>query len=276
MNMPRRYLPLITFVVPDVVIAYAIVIPRSCIAGINELTVGFALTMLGACFAYIAGQRAVTSQHAETNKFWARIWRSLSEQAGSPHGVVGRALGLIWPFEHARLNRDVLDRLDIQPGQRVLEIGCGPGHALAEAARRTRGGYALGIDISTLMVRMTARHNHAAIERGEVSVRQGDVASAGLEPASFDRIYAVHCIYFWEDVELVLQKLAAALRPGGTLVLAFRPENGDVPARLRGGSHRFPSITRTTAYLERAGLTVQPPFEHRTKGVVSLVATAHR
>ena len=53
----RELLPLAGFVVPTVVIGYGYVIPRSCIAGWNELSVGFAATVLGACFTYVAGVR---------------------------------------------------------------------------------------------------------------------------------------------------------------------------------------------------------------------------
>jgi len=54
----RHLLPLVGFVVPTAVIGYGIVIPRSCIAGINDLTVGFASTIAGACVTYVLGVRA--------------------------------------------------------------------------------------------------------------------------------------------------------------------------------------------------------------------------
>jgi len=54
----RLWMPLILFAVPTVVIAYGFVIPRTCIAGFNGLTFGFATTVLGACMAYGAGIRA--------------------------------------------------------------------------------------------------------------------------------------------------------------------------------------------------------------------------
>jgi hypothetical protein len=54
----RLSLPLLSFVVPTVVTAYAFVIPRSCIHGVNALSVGFATTVLGACITYVAGVRA--------------------------------------------------------------------------------------------------------------------------------------------------------------------------------------------------------------------------
>ena len=54
----RHLLPLAGFVVPTVVIGYGIVIPRSCIAGVNDLTIGFAASIVGACVTYVVGLRA--------------------------------------------------------------------------------------------------------------------------------------------------------------------------------------------------------------------------
>jgi len=62
------YFPLMTFVVPTLVIGYGFVIPRSCIAGVNELTIGFGTTMLGAIFTYLAGQRAVPRVSAQSRR----------------------------------------------------------------------------------------------------------------------------------------------------------------------------------------------------------------
>jgi hypothetical protein len=58
--MKFHYLyPLIGFVVPTLLIGYGFVIPKSCIAGINNLTIGFATTVIGACVTYWMGVRAV-------------------------------------------------------------------------------------------------------------------------------------------------------------------------------------------------------------------------
>lgn len=54
----RHYLPLVGFVVPTVIIGYGFVIPRSCIAGVNELTIGFASSIVGACVTYVLGVRS--------------------------------------------------------------------------------------------------------------------------------------------------------------------------------------------------------------------------
>ncbi len=56
--MKLSYLyPLFGFIVPTVVLGYGFVIPRSCIAGINDLTIGFTVTLVCACVTYWIGLR---------------------------------------------------------------------------------------------------------------------------------------------------------------------------------------------------------------------------
>ena len=61
MNL-RLLWPLVGFVVPTVIIGYGFVIPRSSIAGVNELTIGFATTIVAACVTYVAGVRAALKE----------------------------------------------------------------------------------------------------------------------------------------------------------------------------------------------------------------------
>jgi len=53
------FIPLIGFVVPTLVIGFGFVIPGTCVEGVNELSVGYASTVVGACFTYWLGLRAV-------------------------------------------------------------------------------------------------------------------------------------------------------------------------------------------------------------------------
>jgi hypothetical protein len=61
----RHVAPLLGFVLPTVAIGYGFVIPRSCIAGVNEMTIGFATTILGACITYLVGIRSALTASAE-------------------------------------------------------------------------------------------------------------------------------------------------------------------------------------------------------------------
>jgi len=53
----RLALPLVGYLLPTLGIGYGVVIPRSCIAGVNELTLGFAAAIVGACVTYALGVR---------------------------------------------------------------------------------------------------------------------------------------------------------------------------------------------------------------------------
>jgi hypothetical protein len=60
----RHFLPLVGFVVPTLGIGFGYVIPGSCIAGINELTIGFVSSVVGACVTYWAGVRSALRDRA--------------------------------------------------------------------------------------------------------------------------------------------------------------------------------------------------------------------
>ena len=83
----------------------------------------------------------------------------------------------------------VLDRLGFQPGQKVLEIGPGPGRLLIPAARRVlSGGEAVGIDIQPAMIeRLRRRANEAGITNLETIV--GDATYPHVPAESFDIVF---------------------------------------------------------------------------------------
>lgn len=264
MNKMRLYVPLTSFVVPAVITA----VTRGCL--LSGLTIGFGSSLVGGVLAHLGmANRACTNPPLSI-----RITRWINRQAASPRGLFGRILAIIWGREHGGLLTEVLDELDLRPGQRVLEIGSGPGHALREAVRRARGGHIVGVDVSELMVRLARGRNRDALARGEVEVWLEDVASLSLEVASFDRIFSMHSVYFWRGVEDVLAKLGASLRKDGRLVLAFLPEGDDIPARLRDPStYRFPRLDEFISSLERAGLAVAHTTPSvATPGVVMVTA----
>jgi len=183
----------------------------------------------------------------------ARINDWINGQAANPRGPFAHLLAAIWRRDHAAIDRATIDLLDLAPGMRVIDIGCGPGAALAEIARR--GGFALGLDVSQNMVAIARRSNTKAAVAGRVDVSRIADSELGLEPQSVDRAMSVHSIYFWRAPERVFEQLAAALKPGGRLVVGFTPEGPSVPARLRTAAYRFYSEQEIERFFSDAGLT---------------------
>jgi ubiquinone/menaquinone biosynthesis C-methylase UbiE len=122
-------------------------------------------------------------------------------QFGHPRGAAGNVAG--WVMTHRPSNRRrnswVASLLDVQPTDRVLEIGFGPGLAIAELRRRVGpSGQVCGIDHSDVMLRQATRRNAAAIRAGRVTLTLGTVER--LPPAldgPFDAILAVNTLGFW-------------------------------------------------------------------------------
>jgi ubiquinone/menaquinone biosynthesis C-methylase UbiE len=175
----------------------------------------------------------------------------LVSQAGHPRGAVGRLVG--WLFARRRSNRQrnrwAVSLLDVQPTDRVLEVGFGPGVAVTELARRATDGQVYGIDHSEVMVRQASRRNAAAVRAGRVHLSRAPVDRLPSFGEPLDAILAVNTVGFWPDPVQRLAELRRLLRPAGRIALVSQP--------------RCPGATRDTttrAADELQGLLTQAGF----------------
>jgi ubiquinone/menaquinone biosynthesis C-methylase UbiE len=141
--------------------------------------------------------------------------------------------------------------LDVQPTDRVLEIGFGPGVAIAEFAGRATRGHVFGIDHSQAMVRHAARRNAAAVRAHRVHLTHASVEQLPSFGDPLDAILAVNSVGFWPDPVERLRELRRLLRPAGRIALVSQP--------------RCPGATRDTsvrAAQELRDLLTQAGFAH--------------
>jgi len=126
--------------------------------------------------------------------------------------------------------------LDLRPGHRVLDFGCGSGEpSLAIAQLVAPRGTVLGLDIAQPMVE-TARRRAKLRGIRNARFRRGDVAHAKLD-GRFDRVVSRYGLMFVDDVPLALERVGRSLKPGGRLALAvWGPEDRNPFFRVRAAS----------------------------------------
>jgi len=152
--------------------------------------------------------------------------RSVIGQFRRPHGLFGRVAGWVMANRpsNRRRNAWTVELLDVRAGDRVLEIGYGPGLALAEMAGRVGSGAVIGLDHSETMRAVAAARNRQAIAEGRLRLHVGRVEdlAAGTVPGlggPFDRIYAINTALFWRNRQAVFGALARRLAPGGRVAV---------------------------------------------------------
>ena len=189
--------------------------------------------------------------------------RDVIGQGHHPRGAAGSVTG--WVFAHRPSNRQrngwVVSLLDVQPADRVLEIGFGPGVAIAELAR-AGAGHVYGIDHSEVMLRQASRRNAAAIRAGRVTLLNASADQLPPHLGPFDVILAVNSLGFWPAPGERLAELRRRLAPGGRIAIVSQPRcPGATASTSRGAAAEIENLLRGAGFthLGTESLPLDPP-----------------
>jgi arsenite methyltransferase len=146
-----------------------------------------------------------------TGRAWARELGYPEPELGRvPAGSVASFAGVANHWQHGR----------VQPGEVVLDLGCGAGTDLLMAAQMAgSSGRAIGIDMTTSMLDR-ARTSAQAMGLGNVELHESLIESLPLEADSVDVVISNGVIDLVPDKDAVFSEINRVLRPGGRLQLA--------------------------------------------------------
>jgi ubiquinone/menaquinone biosynthesis C-methylase UbiE len=117
--------------------------------------------------------------------------------------------------------RSVVDRLDVWPDDRVLEIGCGQGVAATLVCQLLDTGRLTAVDRSEKMIEAAARRNAMYVEAGKAEFIVAALEDLDLADRRFDKIFAVRVGLFHRDPDRARGLAERWLAPGGTLAAFF-------------------------------------------------------
>ena len=116
-----------------------------------------------------------------------------------------------------RRRRLVREALGASPGERILDVGCGPGFYSEELLEEVGGtGAIVGVDSSPQMLAVARRRVES---RGDATFHEADATSLPVDDGSFDAAFSVQVIEYVADADRALAEMHRALRPGGRIVV---------------------------------------------------------
>ena len=158
------------------------------------------------------------------------------------------------------------DRLGLQPGDRVLDMGCGAGRHAFEMFRR--GGDVMAFDqdgdeLARVLDLFGAMRDAGEVPAGaEADVKQGNALEMPFADEEFDRVVAAEVLEHIPDDRTAIAELVRVLRPGGTIAVTvprWLPEKvcwalSDEYHEVEGGHVRIYTGHELVGKLEEAGL----------------------
>lgn len=195
----------------------------------------------------------------------SRLWRR------SP--LVARAMGIDFDREFSLIT----SAARLGPGQRALDLACGPGIYARPLAAAALPGTVVGLDLSVPMLHVAAEK---AREEGvsNLLLVHGDAMALPFEADHFDVVNCCGALHLFPDADRVLGEVARVLLSGGRFtVAAFRRRAGAVAERLARLRRRIGGVDAFTpealaAALEKAGL-VDPRCHHAAGNWLIMSAT---
>lgn len=152
-----------------------------------------------------------------------------------------------------------MNALDLLPGMRVLDIGCGAGvHLGLFAERIVPSGSVIGLDIDPEPLGLAAGLWADRIKAGTIRLEEGDLHRLPFAAASFDLVWSSMVLHHEEDPFPMLAEMQRVAKPGGVVAVLDGDSDGSFPClpwppdlefRLRAAAWR---ATRERSRGERA------------------------
>ena len=147
----------------------------------------------------------------------------LASQFSNPRGLVGQIIGRIMAVTNQAKDDWTISLLDLQPSDRILEIGFGSGATIEKISNLVQEGFIAGIDRSETMVQQASHRNAAAICQGLVEIKHGSVERIPYRDKTFDKAISSNCHFFWIDPIESFQEIWRVLKPSGLVAISWQP-----------------------------------------------------
>jgi len=148
--------------------------------------------------------------------------KDIAKQLRHPKGKLGEVVAKKMNESNEFLYDFTLDTMKLQNLNRIMEIGFGNGKFFDKIFSRASNLKISGIDYSELMVRSARLNNALAIEAGNLEICYSNSEALPFDSNTFDKIFSINVVYFWEKPNEILEEIYRVLKPGGLFYTSIR------------------------------------------------------
>jgi ubiquinone/menaquinone biosynthesis C-methylase UbiE len=139
----------------------------------------------------------------------------------TPNGIIGTYIGEKMVRQHKTETNWSLELMNIQQGDRILELGCGAGYAIKLIFEKNLAEEIVGLDISPTIIRSARIRNKKAINEKRVKLVKANFNKLPFHNENFNTVFSIQTIYFWTDIAAILSEIFRVLKPNGVIILTF-------------------------------------------------------
>jgi cyclopropane fatty-acyl-phospholipid synthase-like methyltransferase len=139
----------------------------------------------------------------------------IARQFKRPSGWFGYFSSKIMIKGNRNKYETLLKEMDIKPGDKLLEIGYGPGLGIHMITQLCESCTIDGVDFSKLMYKKANNYNKSTIDKGKVHLQYGDYLNIIIVQNQYDKIFCLNVIYFWDELDKPFEKTVSLLKPNG-------------------------------------------------------------
>lgn len=143
------------------------------------------------------------------------MFRKIGMQFRKPSGFFGTIISSIMIKGNRKRYDTLLKYIDIQPSDKILEIGYGPGDGLNLITNKFDASNVYGIDFSELMYKRASKRNKQFIDSKRVNLMFGDFLDTEIGTKDFNLIFCINVVYFWENLQIPFAKVKSLLKDDG-------------------------------------------------------------